>query len=197
MRLALNEVALFPWYVFLIYWGISALRVRQAKVTEDVRGRMLHITIMVLVFYLLWSEKLAVGPLGMRFVPRDMYTVGLGVSLTYLGVGVAVWARRCIGQYWSGRVTLKVDHELIQSGPYAYMRHPIYTGLLVAVAGTALLIGECRGLVALVIAIFELSRKAAKEEALLASEFGSRYQNYRQRTGFLIPRFRSNQQFTT
>jgi protein-S-isoprenylcysteine O-methyltransferase Ste14 len=188
MKLSIREIALVPWYLFLLYWAISALRVKQTKASEEVRGRLLHIAIMVLVFFLLGSEKLAIGPLGEQFVPWNGYTMGFGLGLTYLGIALAIWARYCIGQYWSGRVTLKIDHQLIQTGPYAYLRHPIYTGLLSAIAGTALLIGEWRGVAALLIAIFELSRKAAKEEALLASEFGSRYEEYRQRTGFLIPR---------
>jgi protein-S-isoprenylcysteine O-methyltransferase Ste14 len=95
-----------------------------------------------------------------------------------------------LGQYWSGRVTLKVDHQLIRFGPYAHVRHPIYSGLLLAMAGTALVIGEWRAALGVLLAIVELSRKAAKEEALLASEFGDQYREYRRQAGFLTPRFR-------
>jgi len=190
MPLTLSKVEVFPWYVFLIYWAISALRIKQTKVTEELGGRLLHVAVMVLACYLLFSERLGIGPLSSRFLPKEVYIQDLGVVLTYLGVGLAIWARYSIGQNWSGRVTLKVDHQLIQSGLYGYMRHPIYTGLLLASAGTALVVGEWRCVAGLLVAIFELSRKAAKEEALLASEFGSNYQQYRQRTGFLLPRFR-------
>ncbi|HXZ41939.1 MAG TPA: isoprenylcysteine carboxylmethyltransferase family protein [Terriglobales bacterium] len=189
MKLTLSQIELFPWYVFLVYWTISALRVKQTKVTEEFGGRLLHIAIMVLACYLLFSERLGIGPLGSRFLPKEAYVQSVGVVLTYLGVALAVWARYSIGQYWSGRVTLKVDHQLIQSGLYGYMRHPIYTGILVAFAGKMLVVGRWRCVAGLLVAIFELSRKAAKEEALLASEFGSNYQQYRQRTGFLLPRF--------
>jgi protein-S-isoprenylcysteine O-methyltransferase Ste14 len=123
-------------------------------------------------------------------MPPNPVLQKVGVALTWLGVALAIWARYCIGQYWSGRVTLKVDHKLIQSGPYAHLRHPIYTGLLLGIIGVVLLVGEWRCLAGLVLAIIELSRKAAKEEALLMSEFGTAYQEYRQRTGFLIPWFR-------
>ena len=95
-----------------------------------------------------------------------------------------------MGQYWSARVTLKVDHQLIRSGPYAWVRHPLYSGLLLAMAGTALVVGEWRAVLGVVLAVMEFSRKAAKEEALLASEFGDQYQEFRKRTGFLVPRFR-------
>ena len=113
-----------------------------------------------------------------------------GIFLTFVGAGIAIWARYCLGQYWSARVTLKIDHRLIRSGPYTYVRHPIYSGLLLAMAGTALVIGEWRALIAVLIAILEFSRKATKEEALLSTEFNDDYQEYRKHAGFLTPRFR-------
>jgi protein-S-isoprenylcysteine O-methyltransferase Ste14 len=113
-----------------------------------------------------------------------------GILLTYVGAGLAIWARYSLGQYWSGRITLKEGHQLIRVGPYAYIRHPIYSGLILAMAGTALVIGQWRAVVAVLLALFELSRKASKEEALLASEFGEQYGEYRRQAGFLAPRFR-------
>ena len=86
---------------------------------------------------------------------------------------------------------LKVDHQLIRSGPYAYVRHPIYTGLFLATAGTALVVGEWRAVVGVLLTLVAHSRKAAKEEALLATEFGEQYQDYRKHTGFLTPRVRN------
>ena len=82
------------------------------------------------------------------------------------------------------------DHQLIRFGPYAYIRHPIYSGLILAMAGTAFVIGEWRAVVAVLLAVVELSRKASKEEALLATEFGEQYREYRRQAGFLTPRFR-------
>lgn len=190
MHFTRGQLELLPWYAFIIYWAISAFRLKRTKVREDVSGRLLHVLIMLLGFYFFWSQRLAMGPLGTRFLPRDVSLQDLGIGLTYAGVGLAIWARYCIGQYWSGRVVLKVDHRLIQSGPYAYVRHPIYTGLLLALAGSTLYVGEWRCVVGLLICLVELSRKAGKEEKLLTSEFGDGYQQYRQRTGFLIPRFR-------
>src|SRR5208283_4084941 len=121
----------------------------------------------VLVFMLLYSDRLGIGPLGLRFVPESTFVRDFGIFLTFVGVGVAIWVRYSLGQYWSGRVTLKEDHQLIRGGPYAYVRHPIYSGLLLAMAGTALVVGEWRALVGVLLGVFELSRKAAKEEALL------------------------------
>lgn len=84
---------------------------------------------------------------------------------------------------------VKEDHQLIRSGPYAYVRHPIYMGMLLAGAGTALFIGEWRGILALLLAATAQVRKARKEEALMTTEFGDQYQEYRRHAGFLSPRF--------
>jgi protein-S-isoprenylcysteine O-methyltransferase Ste14 len=94
----------------------------------------------------------------------------------------------CIGEYWSSRVTLKEGHRLIRSGPYQFVRHPIYTGMLVGVIGNALTIGEWRGILAVVLVLCAHWRKARREEFLLTTEFGQEYTAYRRSTGFLFPR---------
>lgn len=179
-----------PWYIFFAYWAVSALRTKSTKVHEDLPGRLLHVVMLTIAFLLVFYLEMNLGPLDRRFRPPSKPAWEVGVALSFLGIALAIWARYCIGQNWSGRVTLKVDHQLIRSGPYAYVRHPIYTGLLVALAGSVLSFAEWRCLLGFVIAVLEFSRKARKEEALLTSEFGDRYQEYRGETGFLIPRFR-------
>ena len=186
----LPSVDLIPWYALAIYWAISALRVKQTKVQEDLGGRLLHISLMGLAFLFLFSHRLDLGFLGQRFAPASDWLRTSGVVLTFVGAGIAIWARYSLGQYWSARVTLKVDHQLIRSGPYAWVRHPLYSGLLLAMAGSALVAGEWRAVVGVLLGLIEFSRKAAKEEVLLASEFGDQYQEFRKRTGFLAPRFR-------
>lgn len=189
MPLTLQQLAFYPWWGFLIYWVISAARLKQIKTEEAPSSRLLHIAVMVVAFELLFHTDFSISILDTRFVP---YTPGIqyaGIAATWLGIAFAIWARYCIGANWSGRVTLKVDHQLIQSGPYAYVRHPIYTGLLLANTGAALFIGKWRCVVAMVIFVVEISRKARREEKLMLSAFGDQYANYRHQTGFLLPRF--------
>jgi len=186
--LTLWQIELFPWYVFAAYWAISSLRVKPTKTAENPADRIVTILAMVLSFLLLFSYYLRIGPLAWRFVPDTASVAWTGIFLTWLGVAVAIWARYCLGQYWSARVTLKEGHRLIQSGPYAYVRHPIYTGMLLAMIGTALVVGEWRGILAVALALAAHSHKAIREEALLAGEFGNEYAEYRQHTGFLFPR---------
>jgi len=190
MKLALSQLDLVPWYVLVVYWAISFLRVKQTKIEQNSWERMAHVSAMAIAFLLLFTQSLRIGPLGSRFMPESASMQESGIFLTSLGVAFAIWARYSLGQFWSARVTLKVDHQLIRSGPYAYVRHPIYTGLLLATVGTAFVVGEWRAVVAVFLTLVAFSHKARKEEALLSSEFGDQYQEYRRHTGFLTPRFR-------
>jgi protein-S-isoprenylcysteine O-methyltransferase Ste14 len=180
---------LIPWYIFGAYWLITWLRVKRTKTTESLVSRLATIIPMVLAFELLFSDLPRIGPLRLRFISADAWVAWLGFAVTALGVAVAIWARYCIGEYWSSRVTLKEGHRLIRSGPYQFVRHPIYTGILLGAIGRALTIGEWRGIVAVVLTLGAHWRKARREESLLASEFGDEYAAYRRGTGFLFPRF--------
>ena len=111
----------------------------------------------------------------------------IGAAVTAAGLLFAVWARRHIGRNWSGQVTIKSDHELVTTGPYGMVRHPIYTGLLLAFAGTALAVGEVRGLLALAIACAALWRKLKLEERYMREQFGEAYVEYTRRVAAIIP----------
>jgi len=186
------QIDLIPWYIFCAYWGITWLRVERTKAREKSIDRLITLLVVILAYNLLFAQWLRIGPLRLRFVPEDPLIGWVGIALTFAGVAFAIWARHCIGVYWSARVTLKERHQLIRSGPYAYVRHPIYTGMLMGTAGAALVAGEWRGVLAVVLLLAAHSRKALREEGLLSREFGEAYASYRQSTGFLFPRFPSN-----
>jgi protein-S-isoprenylcysteine O-methyltransferase Ste14 len=184
-----GDLVTIPWLLFMLYWAISALNLQKIKQQEPVQSRLVRTAILAIAFTLLFSKSLRFGPLSRRFVSEAPGLKVAGIVLTWLGVLLAIWARRHIGQYWSSKITLKVDHKLIQSGPYAYVRHPIYSGLLLATIGTALVVGKWRGVVAVILLLIAHWRKARHEEAVLAQEFGDEFRKYRQHTGSLIPRF--------
>ena len=122
-----------------------------------------------------------------RFLPHDVWCFWLGATLTAAGLLFSIWARHHLGKFWSARVALKQDHELIRSGPYAYVRHPIYSGLFIALIGTALVIGEWRALLAVLLVFLAHMDKARREEKLLAEQFGEAFATYRAETGWLFP----------
>jgi protein-S-isoprenylcysteine O-methyltransferase Ste14 len=99
-----------------------------------------------------------------------------------------VWARISLGQYWSDKVVLKVDHQLIRSGPYARMRHPIYSGVLLGVAGSALVVDQWRGTLALLLLLTNYAIKAKREDKILAGAFAQDFAEHKGRAGFLLPR---------
>ena len=181
------QLELIPWYIFAAYWLISSLKVKQTKARERSADRLVTLAVVAIAYELLFGKWLRIGLLRQRFLPQDARIVWAGVALTWVGTAVAIWARYCIGEYWSARVTLKEGHQLIRSGPYAYVRHPIYTGMLVGCIGTALVVGEWRGVLAVVLLWVGHWRKALREESLLTQEFGEEYAAYRRSTGFLFP----------
>lgn len=178
-----------PWLVFVVYWMAAGLRVKKMQRNEPTGQLLARVAVLAVAFILLYSGDPRFGVLNRRFLPQRYWIFLLGSALTSAGVAFAIWARYHIGHYWSGTVALRAGHELIRSGPYARIRHPIYTGMLLAVFGTALAIGRYRGLVAFVIILLGFTWKSKKEEALLAGEFGEAFEEHRRHTGFFLPRF--------
>jgi protein-S-isoprenylcysteine O-methyltransferase Ste14 len=182
-----GEIIKLFWSVLGLYWLASALRTKKTAVNEAALSRIFRLIVLAVILVLLLTSWLRIGPLGWRFVSRRESVVWAGVVVTGVGVLLAIWARWHLGQNWSDKVVLKVGHQLIRSGPYAYLRHPIYTGVLLAVAGTALAIGEWRGIVALVVLGTNYWIKAAREERILAANFGEEFAEHKRRTGFILP----------
>lgn len=176
------------WIVWMIYWAISAQNVRQTRVRESFHWRALTLIPLVFAGILIFSPYSRYGFLGQRFVPDRKWVEVAGLVLILAGFAVSIWARQHLGHFWSTRVALKVDHQLIQSGPYARVRHPIYSGLLLAMLGTAAFVGEWRALLGVALFFTAHWQKARREEALLTREFGAVYDQYCGRTGALIPR---------
>ena len=154
-------------------------------------SRLLYSSVVGVAYLLLFNRDTAPGWLDGSFASQSAAAKMLGTLLTAAGLGFCVWARIHLGRNWSGSVRIRQDHELIRSGPYARIRHPIYSGLLLATMGTVLVVGRFRGIVALVIAGLGFAYKAMGEERLLAREFGPAFDDHRRRTGFFLPRILS------
>src|SRR5579864_4206364 len=167
--LTLWRINLCAWYVFLIIWGIAALKYKPDRTTEPLSNRLLYGVYNVFGFALLFSHSLRFGRLLHRFVPDAHWIELAGLALTCAGVALAARARFSLADNWSARISVKVGHQLIRSGPYAYVRHPIYSGILLSVIGTALQIGEWRGLLAIAMITTAFTMKAKREEAYMTA----------------------------
>ena len=175
------------WILWGVYWWFAARNVKRTVWREPLASRLLHIVPLTLAVLLLALPELPIAGLDARFLPRAAWLVWLGAALTAAGLLFCVWARRLLGRNWSGMVTLKEGHELITSGPYRWVRHPIYTGLLLGFAGSAIARGEWRGVLALLIVAAALWRKLKVEEQGMRQIFGDAYDAYSRRVAALIP----------
>ena len=174
----------FLWIVWCLVWLVSAFRTKKVAKSESVLGRLTYMgPVAVAALLIFYAPRLFDG----RFLAPGSPVEWLGVVLTAAGVAVSIWARAHLGGNWSGRVTLKERHELIQAGPYSLVRHPIYTGLLLAAAGSSLASGRTAIAFALPILFVSIWIKLRREEGLLASHFPE-YGAYRGRVKALIPR---------
>ncbi len=174
------------WGAWLAYWVAAAFAAKAVARRESRGSRLTHIVPLVAGGVLLAAPTMP-GWLGQRMFAPDAALEAGAAALVALGLGFAVWARIALGGNWSGTVTLKHDHTIVRSGPYRRIRHPIYTGLLLAIAGTALARGEWRGLVALLLVLVALLRKIGLEERWLGEHFGTAYADYRAASWALVP----------
>ena len=175
------------WLAWLAYWVVAARNVKATSRREGLATFLLHRAFVVVGVLLL-----VVGPqrfhwLNERFVPPTMVAYWLGLFAVAAGLAFAVWARVYLGRNWSATVTIKQDHELVHTGPYGVVRHPIYTGILLALLGTAIAIGEWRGLLALASITIGFLFKIRTEERFMDEIFGERYARYRAEVPALIP----------
>ena len=177
------------WLGWMIYWWAMARRVKDNVRRESVRSRRSYSGLIMLAFLLLALPDMQIPLVENRFLPATSWPLWAttGAILVVAGLLFTVWAREHLGRNWSDIVTIKVDHELIVSGPYRIVRHPIYTGLLLAFLGQAIARGEWRGLIGVALGLWAFWLKSRVEERLMREQFGAAYETYSQRVASLIP----------
>lgn len=181
-----SSIIVLSWLAFLLFWIVSAFGVKKNvgalhRPTSEVWIRLA--VLMVVVLLVVIGGR---GWLSARWIPSSPLIDGLGALFCALGIGLAIWARVHLGRNWSSFPTVKEGHELVTSGPYAVVRHPIYSGLLLAMIGTMLTLGTiwlCIFLSAGVIFVLRVKR----EETLMLKQFPESYPAYQKRTKALIP----------
>jgi protein-S-isoprenylcysteine O-methyltransferase Ste14 len=177
------------WIIFAVVWFIGSFSAKKITKGEGGVGIVRRVSTLVVAWFLLiHPDDPRLGVLSQRFLPLRWTIPWIGAALTIAGIAFAIWARVHIGKYWSATVALKAEHQLIRSGPYSRIRHPIYTGILLALAGSALAIGRYTAVLGVVIYAIAFWFKARKEEALLAGEFGPAFEAHRRTTGFFLPK---------
>ncbi len=190
-RLLYGDLIPALWSAWCIYWLASALHVKPAVRRESRAARWAHVVPLAGGMLLIVARWPRAPIFSMRILPWALSTYWIGVALIILGLAFAIWARRYLGTNWSGTVTVKENHELIRSGPYALVRHPIYTGILTAILGSAITRGELRGVWGLAICTAGFILKLRREERWMRETFGEEYERYCASVPMLVPFARS------
>ena len=181
----------FPalWVVYFSYWQVAARGSKSNERVEPLVSRIVRAVTFPFAFVLLMSPRLPIPVLYQSYLSETNWTAWfwIGAVVSVLGLGFAIWARVYLGSNWSSSVTIKRDHELITSGPYGLIRHPIYTGLLTGFLGTVIAKGEVRGLLAFAFLFATLWFKLRLEERWMHLQFGEVYEQYALRVPALVP----------
>ena len=177
------------WLTLISYWIISGFSAKKVNAQEPFIPRFLQYWFPLIIAVLLLGPGDWFGHTFLRenFVPHNNLVGIIGLSFSAFGASIACWSRYTLGKNWSLSVQKKESHELIQDGLYKYVRHPIYTGLILLFIGNTLLVGDYRGIIAVIIVFISFWFKLKKEEKLLTETFGKRYLEYIAKTKALIP----------
>jgi protein-S-isoprenylcysteine O-methyltransferase Ste14 len=179
------------WMALGLIWLVAMVRTKRTQERAGSETRVLYGLLVFAAFAAMFANWAILAPLNRQLWPRTAALEAAGVAITALGLAFAVWARFYLGTNWSSAVSIKVDHELIRSGPYRWVRHPIYSGLLLAIIGTGLVRAELRSVAAFALLLAGFWVKMRIEDEFMARTFGQQYQNYALVTGALLPRLRS------
>jgi protein-S-isoprenylcysteine O-methyltransferase Ste14 len=175
------------WAIFILVWIIGAFTAKRTTRRQSLLSGVGIVAIGIAEYYLLFWLAEYFGFAHRRFLPDLKIYAWIGLLMTMAGVAFAIWARVTLGRNWSGTVTIKQDHELIRTGPYALVRHPIYTGITLAVFGTAIFDGRIQSVILILVMLSVLIHKMRMEEQFMSEQFGSEYTKYRQKTKALLP----------
>jgi protein-S-isoprenylcysteine O-methyltransferase Ste14 len=175
------------WLAFALVWLAGSFHNKGTARRQPVWWEVGHYLVVTVGCGLVFAHASRVGPLAWRVLPDNDFAEWTGEALQVSGLAFAIWARLHLGRNWSAIVMVKEDHELISGGPYAIVRHPIYSGLLLAILGKAIDHGNLGGFLGLAILFVEWNRKALVEERFMAEQFGDEYARYCRKVKRLIP----------
>jgi protein-S-isoprenylcysteine O-methyltransferase Ste14 len=175
------------WWAIGLYWLINARHAKPTVRRQNPLIRWAYIGSLALAFVLLFVPFRHVSWLCYRLIPRTHISGIIGCVICLSGISFAIWARYILGTNWSGHITVKKGHELIRIGPYAIVRHPIYTGALAGMLGTAIVTGEVRSFLAIIICAGGFLHKLSIEESFMLKEFPEQYPVYRREVKMILP----------
>lgn len=178
---------IIAWLTFVLVWLAAAPFASRVVKRQSWGSRLLTLVVGFLAFGLVFIGAWRRGVLAPHVIPHTRPLALAGVALTYGGVAIAIWARLTLGRQWSASVTLKEEHQLVRRGPYGVVRHPIYSGVMLATLGTALVVGDVAALLGTALSYAMWYVKSRHEERFMVERFGAQYEAYRRDTWALVP----------
>ena len=179
--------SLVLWIIFGIYWGIAGRNSPPTENAESWISTYLHQFMLSAAFLVL---ILPLPGLTQWFLPQQFpFVIATGLIVQVASMLLAIWARKHLGRNWSAEVRIAVGHQLVSSGPYRLLRHPIYTAMLGMFLGTAVASSQFHALLGVALLIVAYLRKTRLEDQILARKFGAEYDSYRRDTWALVPLF--------
>lgn len=174
------------WLAWVASWFIAALWSRQIAARPNFGDEMLYRIVTGVGALMLFGIIIHLGPLDLSWRVTPAFAWGMA-ALTFVGFAFCWWARLHLGTLWSGMVTRKENHRIVETGPYALVRHPIYTGLILSAFATAFAIGHIESVLGAGLIALGCWIKARLEERFLSQDLGPDYAAYRQRVKMLVP----------
>jgi len=175
------------WIIFIIAWLLGMAWTKRTIYRESSAERARYWLALVVGYFLVIKSSAFPSPFNWLVVPHRTSSSWGGVFLCVSGLVLAIWARLILGRNWSGVITLKEGHELIERGPYSVVRHPIYTGILAMLAGTAIALGYFGDFIGFLLVFISFWMKLKREEDLMLEHFPAKYAAYQRRVKRLIP----------
>jgi protein-S-isoprenylcysteine O-methyltransferase Ste14 len=174
------------WVSFMVFWSLPTRPGGPPKTVEPPASRRFHQRSLKLGLLLLFVPLPGAS---WRFLQPTTTSSLVGLAVMAMATALHIWARVHLGRQWSGAVMIKTDHQLISTGPYRFVRHPIYLALAGLAAGTAVVAGRFTALLGTSIIVGAYVRKLRLEERALGEAFGADWAAYRRRSWALLPPF--------
>ncbi len=181
-----NSIIIGCWIIFLAWWLVSAFGQKAMAEEKSFLSSLVYRIPLMLGGLLLWFPEFP-HPLNQVLTPHTDLARALGTVVCVLGLWVTIWSRWTLGGNWSSEVAFKQGHELVKTGPYRYVRHPIYTGLLLMCLGTAIAVGRIHSWLGLLFLCAGFWIKLKQEESLLLRHFPDEYPAYKKQVKALVP----------
>jgi protein-S-isoprenylcysteine O-methyltransferase len=184
---SIRNASSYVWLALCIVWSLLSFSTKRTVQKQSAQSRIWYVALLILGCFFIFYKGTINNWLDTRLVPLTPPAAWAGFVIVCFGIAFSIWARLVLGPNWSGVVTIKEGHTLIRRGPYRIVQHPIYTGILLGMFGSAVQYGLLRSFLGVVLIAVGFSLKSRTEELFMVQQFGEQYLRYREQVRALVP----------